>query len=400
MPQIPVSRDVQTGWDRKVNGVSPVRRHERLNGYRHKPEWDKSMPQNPVSIFRMAANEDSDWVSEDPLNWDIRTDISSLTRYSLIWGWDPRLYSTLYSKALQKARDGAELGLNIATFRQSLSTFCQLSLLAATVVTATVQAHRIGFRALTARPNLTPKKVQRELTGKRKALAEIKARDAAERRRARQLRRRLSNEIFILEQIAGFLLAYRYGVQPLMGDLHKTAEILTQVVEEPGFVRASVTKSVVAPDPGVPDRFEYWEGRLRYSMRFVAKIDNPNVFMANKLGLINPAYWAWDLTPWSFVVDWWFPVGDFLNNFSASLGLTFEGSAFTQVASGDCTHGAKYLERTYRGTAFFSSKERYIGGVSLPPPTSVPYGTGLGVHRAQNALALLTQKLKLRSNLL
>lgn len=400
MPQVPISRSNYSVWDRKVAGSAPVRRIERLNGMRHKPEWDSTMPQNPVSIFKMAAEESMDWDSGDP-SWDIRTDISSLTRYSLIWAWDPRFYATVYTKALNKARDGAELGLNIIQYRQSLSTFVQLSLLAATVVSATIKAHRIGFQAILNRRDLTPKKVKRELTGKRKALAAIQQREFADRQKARRLRTRLSNEIFILEHIAGFLLAWRYGVEPLMSDLYKTHEILCGTAEEPGFVRVSATKSVVAPDPGVSDWFyEAWTGRLRYSMRFVAEVDNPNAFLMNKLGFINPAYWAWDSTPWSFIVDWWFPVGDFLNNFTAAVGLTFKEVSFTQVASGECTHRATFLGTTYSGNAWFSSKERSVGGVSLPPPTSVPYGKGLSVNRAQNALALIVQKLNPRKNLL
>lgn len=130
-------------------------------------------------------------------------------------------------------------------------------------------------------------------------------------------------------------------------------------------------------------------------MRFAADIHNPNLFLANQLGLINPAYWLWDSTPWSHIVDWWIPVGPFLNSLTASVGLVFSDAAVTWTSSGNCTVIADFWGTRYTGTAMFSGKTRHVGGGSLPPPTTIPYGTGLGIQRAQNALATVVQLLKL-----
>lgn len=43
----------------------------------------------------------------------------------------------------------------------------------------------------------------------------------------------------------------------------------------------------------------------------------------NQLGLLNPVGVAWDVIPWSFVVDWFIPVGPVLYAFTAPAGLTF-----------------------------------------------------------------------------
>ncbi len=51
-------------------------------------------------------------------------------------------------------------------------------------------------------------------------------------------------------------------------------------------------------------------------------ISNPNLYLANNLGLANPAIVVWELIPFSFVVDWFVTVGQFLENGSAWLGLT------------------------------------------------------------------------------
>lgn len=394
MPAKPFLKNTYTHWDRKVAGHSPVRSIVTVNGYHHKPEWPKQLPQNPVWILKLHSNEDMDWMSGDP-NWDCRIDISSLTKYSEIAREDPRLYSTAYTKALAKARDGAELGMNILQYRKALSTFCQLGLLAGTVVSAFVKGNRIGLLALKERPRLTPKQVKREITRKEKALAALARRERFARQEAQRLRRRLKNEIFILRNIASTLLAYRYGVAPLMSDLYKTAHILSSPVKEQAIVRASAERSVaVKPNDG-SWLSESWAGKERCSMRFAADVDNPNLFLANQLGLINPAYWLWDATPWSHIVDWWAPVGPFLNNFTASVGFVFKDAAVTWTSSGTCKVTADYWGTQFSGTAMFSYKTRHIGGSSLPPPTVIPYGTGLGIQRAQNALATIVQLLKL-----
>jgi hypothetical protein len=43
----------------------------------------------------------------------------------------------------------------------------------------------------------------------------------------------------------------------------------------------------------------------------------------NQLGLLNPASLVWELVPWSFVVDWFCPIGPVLNAMTAPAGLTF-----------------------------------------------------------------------------
>lgn len=57
----------------------------------------------------------------------------------------------------------------------------------------------------------------------------------------------------------------------------------------------------------------------------------------NQLGLLNPVSLAWELVNWSFVVDWFCPVGAVLNAFTAPAGLSF-------------VSGTKSVRGTFRGT--------------------------------------------------
>jgi hypothetical protein len=52
---------------------------------------------------------------------------------------------------------------------------------------------------------------------------------------------------------------------------------------------------------------------------------------AAQLGLIDPLEVAWEVLPWSFVVDWFLPVGNWLQTLSATAGLSFKGGSATRI---------------------------------------------------------------------
>jgi len=48
-----------------------------------------------------------------------------------------------------------------------------------------------------------------------------------------------------------------------------------------------------------------------------------------QLGLTNPLSIAWELLPWSFVADWFIPIGDYLSSLDATAGWIFKGGSFS-----------------------------------------------------------------------
>lgn len=65
----------------------------------------------------------------------------------------------------------------------------------------------------------------------------------------------------------------------------------------------------------------------------------------NQLGLVNPASLAWELIPWSFVVDWFIPIGPLLSVLTAPAGLIFISGTdnFKVQLTGPYTHWYTYL---------------------------------------------------------
>jgi len=355
-----------------------------------KPEWPLTLPENPYVMVKLFADENMDWYSGDP-NWDCRTSIGSLTRWQ--GPYDGRLYAGVYQKATQAARNGAELGMNAIQYKLALRTFLDSSLLGATLVTTFVQANQIGLRALRARPSLTPAQVRREIRKKRTALGRLRAADSKRQSDTSRVRRRLKNELFILMNIASTLLAYRYGFAPIMSDLFKSHKILTTKPEGAAAARAWASKSFSVKPLSDTWFVESYAGKERCSVKFAATVDNPDVWQANRLGLLNPQFWLWDKTPWSFVVDWWFPVGDFLGSFTATLGLTYNYATVTQSRTFTGSHSVDYWGMKWSGTLWGRTKDRTVSTDSLPFPFALAYGRGMGIERGQNALALITQKL-------
>lgn len=109
--------------------------------------------------------------------------------------------------------------------------------------------------------------------------------------------------------------------------------------------------------------------------------------VAANTGISNPALLAWELLPWSFVIDWFIPVGDYLESLSAFDGFTFSGGSQVLVTRGDyfsnhstqsyATWNRKRVVSGWRRREYLFF-DRTSMGASLPPavPPSFRYPLG------------------------
>jgi len=121
-------------------------------------------------------------------------------------------------------------------------------------------------------------------------------------------------------------LQLQYGWKPLMSDLaglqkqvHKKFLEGTKI-EASGFNKSSRSRK------WKQNGLDY-EMVSESSVKVVLKatIIRERLYGINNWGLINPASVAWELVPFSFVVDWVMPVGNTLEALTASAGLAFNG---------------------------------------------------------------------------
>lgn len=126
-------------------------------------------------------------------------------------------------------------------------------------------------------------------------------------------------------------LEYSYGWKPLLKDVYQSAETFASLLVEYQLcvrsVRAKASTKEVGETVEAPSN-NHWtttykssdqrwcDALIRYSLP--SHLD-PGI----ACGLTNPAIVAWELMPFSFVVDWFLPIGDYLSNLTATHGLTF-----------------------------------------------------------------------------
>jgi hypothetical protein len=198
-------------------------------------------------------------------------------------------------------------------------------------------------------------------------------------------------------------LEYQYGWRPLLGDVHGTIEQFAKS-DKAGLYRVSVTKKEKSLVIEEHDSLGYGGYNMPYkiqttkSVKVHVRLDykpaNLTLIPFVELGLTNPALLAWELIPFSFVVDWALPVGDWLSSLDAAFGYTFWGGSISTVRVSDSSiMGAvdpvsplSYSD--IRGIRSIKHMKREVYQVS-PIPTLPRLKNPWSYTHAANAAALL-----------
>lgn len=117
-------------------------------------------------------------------------------------------------------------------------------------------------------------------------------------------------------------LELQYGWLPLLKDAKGGAEALAQQLNSPlvQTYRVRRTKPIdVDVNVGIRSANDwFWHGFTR--VQIIAKLKEADVVSLN--GLTDPSSVAWELLPWSFVADWFIPIGNYLAARSMAQSLT------------------------------------------------------------------------------
>lgn len=149
-------------------------------------------------------------------------------------------------------------------------------------------------------------------------------------------------------------LEYTFGWAPIIQDVGKSVEILQREFDSSrvrGNKSGSFDISDDEGDPGISpgDQSVARLGScfLKVSTSGQVVATNPNVLLANQLGFVNPASVAWDLVPFSFVIDWFIPVNKFILSFTNDFGVEVRDPLRTWGAKTDLIRNVK--TRQYDG---------------------------------------------------
>jgi len=209
-----------------------------------------------------------------------------------------------------------------------------------------------------------------------------------------------------IKSLSDDAIAIQYGVRPLLSDL----DALFKLYDKGKTFRKSVVYTTSAKNSRTLTYTVYGvhytvtttdEVSIKMGVRFSAT-SNSLSFMSS-LGLTNPLAIGWELTPWSFVIDWFIPIGSTLGVLDATLGLSFTSGYETFKRTTTTVTSASYDA----GNPFPLPQESFTArSVDVESVTSrrrlssfplihIPsFKSPLSFEHCFNALALLGQRLR------
>lgn len=222
--------------------------------------------------------------------------------------------------------------------------------------------------------------------------------------------------------IGNMWLEYRYGWRLLCKDIYdamkaihslynsslkqrvscSAVETTSRTFVQSGLVNGGYT-GYLAP--------QQWDVRVTENCTFTTKYtiyykdNNPSLGTLQQFGISNPLLLAWELIPYSFVVDWFVPVGDFLQGLDAFLGKSFLAGTVSYTYDEKKTFMASNLRYPY-WTEYGSFASDYIPGTSTIhhrayqrnvlgsfPTQNLPFiDVNLNTSRCIDGIALLLQQ--------
>lgn len=200
------------------------------------------------------------------------------------------------------------------------------------------------------------------------------------------------------KQTSSDWLKFQYGVTPLMNDVHDSMKALKTGIDRNDMylqkrVLRKSNKSWTLKGASVfnslEPRITEVDGLRRTTVYGRAR--NKNSLLLTSLGaygFTNPVSLAWEVIPFSFVVDWWFNVGDVLQSLDNALYFDdFRTYVVTKRA---------YLWQTSVAGRMATGFERSYNRTSPVATTRVnsfTYKPSVSRNHVLNGIALLTQLL-------
>lgn len=218
--------------------------------------------------------------------------------------------------------------------------------------------------------------------------------------------------LLVPKQLGNAWLAYTYGLKPSVQSVYGTAQALItpsnsgiKVLVGKGRGTDSVKQTNAGPNGyDVEKRTTKVDARCTIAGRFDFK---PSI-VSQLAGFtsLNPVSIAWELTPYSFVVDWFIDIGGYLRAAESVLiyGDNFVNGYMSETARTEWTGSLQGMQVRSDGTGTIDLVRGTAGGretkkkrtvlTALPFPEFPPFNPRLGSSRLISAAALLGQLLK------
>lgn len=191
---------------------------------------------------------------------------------------------------------------------------------------------------------------------------------------------------------ASIWLEYWMGWAPMIGDIYDAMKVLSgEIPSIPvvAYASAPFQHTIKMSGYGI-DHTASNSGKAGAKYSGVVVVTNLNLASAEQLGLINPAVVAWELVPFSFIVNWFIPVQDYLANYSFGAGMEIskrEMTVRTKVTGSELRINNNQVE--WSNTSRAASFSRVVDSFILPPRLLFDPPNKLSKERAATAISLL-----------
>jgi hypothetical protein len=216
-----------------------------------------------------------------------------------------------------------------------------------------------------------------------------------------------------MKQSGNAWLIWIYGMKPTLQTLHDAVTESTNIMWNDGVTyrgRAQRNAIYSTSETGWPDSAG-WSSKTNgngayhhlYEVNLV--IPKDSIAQAARWSSLNPVSIAWELLPWSFVVDWFLNVGDYLRNLESSMIYSrffrwgFQTSSWKLEFRRTAERSGLQPGTQNRWSGHYSAygQDRALNRTLLTSFPSVPtprWNPNLGPGRLLNAAALLTTFLR------
>jgi hypothetical protein len=204
-------------------------------------------------------------------------------------------------------------------------------------------------------------------------------------------------------------LAVQYGWLPLLDDVKGAAEALAKKQFPPVFKfkgRSSASDSAQIHTQAIGYGITFKESGYRSDAEVMMAfcMNNYTSRTLNELGITDPLSIVWELVPWSFVVDWFIPIGKYLQSVDYTDGLTFKTGYIVQFSSnswtaiaGSGTYNSGGVRYNFIGGPIVSSKNVWLSRTKLQGPLAVSLPqlkNPVNPAHMMNGLALLSSSFR------
>lgn len=201
------------------------------------------------------------------------------------------------------------------------------------------------------------------------------------------------------KDISGRWLELQYGWLPLISDVYESAKAFESLTSgaRVNRVTESIQKQWLGNASCEKTNYSCY-GNVQENARYIYEMTE-TLSAPRSLGLTDPASVAWELIPYSFVVDWFVPVGDYLANLNVIPKLQgrfllvqtrrFSGSSIELRSA-----SYKYTVQPTSSCKYIYMKRSVSSSLSVPKPVFNSIPDAMSPSRIYNAIALVAQRLR------